>query len=146
MAVHVINEARRCLQCKKPLCRLKGCPAQTNIPEMIRLFLEGNINDAGAMLFANNPMSVVCSLVCDHEAQCEGHCIQGRKGAPVQISSIEHYISDTYLDKVIMEHEPAKGQHVAIIGSGPAGITVAVKLAQRGYDITMFEKWISWAA
>lgn len=140
MAVHVINEARRCLQCKKPLCRLKGCPAQTNIPEMIRLFLEGNINDAGAMLFANNPMSVVCSLVCDHEAQCEGHCIQGRKGAPVQISSIEHYISDTYLDKVIMEHEPAKGQHVAIIGSGPAGITVAVKLAQRGYDITMFEK------
>ena len=140
MAVHVINEARRCLQCKKPLCRIKGCPAQTNIPEMIRLFLEGDINDAGAMLFANNPMSVVCSLVCDHEAQCEGNCIQGRKGAPVQISSIEHYISDTYLDKVIMEHEPPKGQSVAIIGSGPAGITVAVKLAQRGYDVTMFEK------
>ncbi|MCH3959153.1 MAG: NAD(P)-dependent oxidoreductase [Selenomonas sp.] len=140
MAVHVINEARRCLQCKKPLCRIKGCPAQTNIPEMIRLFLEGDINDAGAMLFANNPMSVVCSLVCDHEAQCEGNCIQGRKGAPVQISSIEHYISDTYLDKVIMEHEPPKGQNVAIIGSGPAGITVAVKLAQRGYEVTMFEK------
>ena len=140
MAVHVINESKRCLQCKKPLCRIKGCPAQTNIPEMIRLFLEGNINDAGAMLFANNPMSVVCSLVCDHEAQCEGNCIQGRKGAPVQISSIEHYISDTYLDKVIMQHEPSKGQNVAIIGSGPAGITVAVKLAQRGYNVTMFEK------
>lgn len=140
MAVHVINESKRCLQCKKPLCRIKGCPAQTNIPEMIRLFLEGNINDAGAMLFANNPMSVVCSLVCDHEAQCEGNCIQGRKGSPVQISSIEHYISDTYLDKVIMEHEPSKGQNVAIIGSGPAGITVAVKLAQRGYNVTMFEK------
>ena len=139
MAVHVINEARRCLQCKKPLCRLKGCPAQTNIPEMIRLFLEGNINDAGAMLFANNPMSVVCSLVCDHEAQCEGHCIQGRKGAPVQISSIEHYISDTYLDKVIMEHEPAKGQHVAIIGSGPAGLTVAGDLARQGFNVVIFE-------
>lgn len=139
MAVHVINEARRCLQCKKPLCRLKGCPAQTNIPEMIRLFLAGKSREAGAMLFANNPMSVVCSLVCDHEAQCEGHCIQGRKGSPVQISSIEHYISDAYLDWAVLEREPAKHQQIAVIGSGPAGITVAVRLAQRGYDITIFE-------
>lgn len=140
MAIHVINEARRCLQCKKPLCRLKGCPAQTNIPEMIRLFLDGKINEAGEMLFINNPMSIVCSLVCDHEKQCEGNCIQGRKGAPVQISSIEHYISDIYLDKVIMEHEPPKGQNVAVIGAGPAGITVSVKLAQLGYDVTIFER------
>ena len=140
MAVHVINEARRCLQCKKPLCRLKGCPAQTNIPEMIRLFLAGKSREAGAMLFANNPMSVVCSLVCDHEAQCEGHCIQGRKGSPVQISSIEHYISDAYLDWAVLEREPAKHQQIAVIGSGPAGITVAVRLAQRDYDITIFER------
>ena len=140
MAVHVINEARRCLQCKKPLCRLQGCPAQTNIPEMIRLFLAGKPREAGAMLFQNNPMSVVCSLVCDHEAQCEGHCIQGRKGSPVQISSIEHYISDAYLDWAVLEREPAKHQQIAVIGSGPAGITVAVRLAQRGYDITIFER------
>ena len=140
MAVHVINEARRCLQCKKPLCRLTGCPAQTNIPEMIRLFLAGKSREAGAMLFENNPMSVVCSLVCDHEAQCEGHCIQGRKGSPVQISSIEHYISDAYLDWAVLEREPAKRQQVAIIGSGPAGITVAVRLAQQGYGITIFER------
>ncbi|MBP7249953.1 MAG: NAD(P)-binding protein, partial [Selenomonas sp.] len=140
MAVHVINEARRCLQCKKPLCRLAGCPAQTNIPEMIRLFLAGKSREAGAMLFANNPMSIVCSLVCDHEAQCEGHCIQGRKGSPVQISSIEHYISDAYLDWAVLEREPAKHQQVAVIGSGPAGITVAVRLAQQGYDITIFER------
>lgn len=140
MAVHVINEARRCLQCKKPLCRLAGCPAQTNILEMIRLFLAGKSREAGAMLFANNPMSVVCSLVCDHEAQCEGHCIQGRKGSPVQISSIEHYISDAYLDWAVLEREPAKHQQVAVIGSGPAGITVAVRLAQQGYDITIFER------
>ena len=140
MAVHVINEARRCLQCKKPLCRLEGCPAQTNIPEMIRLFLAGRSNEAGAMLFANNPMSIVCSLVCDHEAQCEGHCIQGRKGSPVQISSIEHYISDAYLDRAVLERAPEKHQNVAIIGSGPAGITVAVRLAQLGYNITMYER------
>lgn len=122
------------------MCRLKGCPVQTNIPEMIRLFLDGKINDAGTMLFANNPMSVICSLVCDHEKQCEGHCIQGRKGAPVQISSIEQYISDTYLDKVVMTHEPPKHQSVAVIGSGPAGMTVAVKLAQKGYNVTIFER------
>lgn len=140
MAVHVINEARRCLQCKKPMCQMHGCPVETNIPEMIRLFLKGDINKAGAMLFENNPLSVVCSLVCDHEAQCEGNCIQGRRGAPVQISSIEHYISETYLDKAVLKREPSKGQNVAIIGSGPAGITVAVKLAQLGYDVTMFER------
>lgn len=140
MAVHVINEARRCLQCKKPLCRLQGCPAQTNIPEMIRLFLAGKPREAGAMLFQNNPMSVVCSLVCDHEAQCEGHCIQGRKGSPVQISTIEHYISDAYLDWAVLERDRKKHQNVVIIGSGPAGITVAVRLAQLGYDITIFER------
>ena len=78
MAVHVINEARRCLQCKKPLCQLKGCPIKTNVPEMIRLFLDGKTEEAGKMLFDNNPLSVVCSLVCDHEHQCEGNCIQGK--------------------------------------------------------------------
>ena len=140
MAVHVLNEARRCLQCKKPLCRLKGCPVETNIPEMIRLFLAGQSTEAGKMLFDNNPLSVVCSLVCDHENQCEGNCIQGRRGAAINIPSIENYISDAYLDKVAIEREPDKGQKVAIIGAGPAGITIAIKLAERGYDITIFER------
>ncbi|EKU71439.1 FAD-dependent oxidoreductase [Selenomonas sp. F0473] len=140
MAVHVINEARRCLQCKKPLCRIKGCPVQTNVPEMIRLFLDGKINEAGAMLYDNNPMSVFCSLVCDHDAQCEGNCIQGRRGAPVQISSIEHYISDTFLDKLVLTRKSYNGHNVAVIGAGPAGIVVAVKLAQEGYGVTIFER------
>ena len=140
MAIHVIKESRRCLQCKKPMCRLHGCPVETNIPEMIQLFLKGELQQAGAMLFENNPLSVFCSLVCNHEEQCEGNCIQGRKGAPIQVSSIEHYISDTYLDNAVMTHAPLNGQHVAVIGSGPAGLTVAVKLAQLGYDVTIFEK------
>ena len=140
MAVHVLNEARRCLQCRKPLCRLKGCPVETNIPEMIRLFLAGESEAAGKMLFDNNPLSVVCSLVCDHENQCEGNCIQGRRGAAINIPSIENYISDAYLDKVTLNREPSKGQKVAIIGAGPAGITIAIKLAERGYDITIFER------
>ena len=142
MAAHVINEARRCLQCKKPLCRIKGCPIQTNIPEMIRLFLAGQTEEAGRMLFENNPLSVVCSLVCDHENQCEGNCIQGKRkdGSAVQIPSIENYISDFYFDKIKLDRQPDTGQRVAIIGSGPAGITIAIKLAALGYRITIFER------
>ena len=120
MAIHVIHEARHCLQCKKPLCSLQGCPVHTPIPEMIRLFLEGKSAEAGKLLFENNPLSIVCSLVCDHEKQCEGNCIQGRKGMHIQISSIENYISDAYLDKMVLDREPAKGQKAAIIGTGRA--------------------------
>ncbi len=142
MAMHVIEEARRCLQCKKPLCRLKGCPIQTNIPEMIRLFLEGKTQEAGQMLFENNPLSIVCSLVCDHEKQCEGNCIQGKRkeGSAVQIPNIEQYISDSYFDRATIEKLPDTGQRVAIIGAGPAGITIAIKLAAKGHRITIFER------
>ena len=139
MAFHVVNEARRCLNCRNPQCR-KGCPVNTSIPEMIQLFLNGQIDQAGKMLFENNPLSIVCSLVCDHEKQCEGHCILGRKGAPVQVSSIENYISEHYLDK--LRPSPAlerKNTQAAIIGAGPAGITIAVELARRGYGVTLFD-------
>lgn len=81
MALHVVNEARRCLNCKVPQCR-KGCPINTPIPDMIQLFLQNQLEAAGEMLFLNNPLSIVCSLVCDHEKQCEGHCVLGRKGMP----------------------------------------------------------------
>ncbi|MBR5910164.1 MAG: FAD-dependent oxidoreductase, partial [Schwartzia sp.] len=141
MAIHVIREARRCQQCDEPTCRENGCPLKTNIPEMIKLFLEGNLNEAGALLFDNNPMSVFCSLVCDHEGQCEGNCVLGKEtGSSVQISSIEHYVSDAYLDRLVVTREPDKGQKVAVIGSGPAGLTVAVCLARQGYNVTVFER------
>lgn len=138
MAIHVVNEARRCLQCKAPRCRT-GCPINTPIPDMIRLFRENRLEEAGELLFRNNPLSVICSLVCDHEKQCEGHCVLGIKGSAVHISSIENYISDSYLDRMELSPAPKKGQRAAIIGSGPAGITIAVLLAQRGYDVTLFE-------
>lgn len=138
MAVHVVDEARRCLHCKAPQCR-KGCPINTDIPEMIELFRSRRKEDAGAMLFRNNPLSVVCSLVCNHEAQCEGHCVLGKKGAPIQISSIENYISDAYLDHLSLEKSEPNGKRVAIIGSGPAGITISILLTQRGYSVTLFE-------
>lgn len=138
MAVHVIDEANRCLQCKKPMCQ-QGCPIHTPIPTMIKALKEGGLREAGAMLFANNPMSLVCSLVCNHERQCEGHCVLGRKGQPVHISSVENYISDTCLERIQIDCAPKNGKKVAVIGAGPAGITIAIMLTQRGYSVTIFD-------
>ena len=95
--------------------------------------------EAGKELFENNPMSVICSIVCNHEQQCAGNCVLGRKGTPVHFSSIENYISDTYLDRMEIPKVQKKGKKVAVIGAGPAGITAAVILAKAGYDVTIFE-------
>lgn len=138
MAQLVVEEAKRCLQCKRPLCK-EGCPVNTPVNEVIKLLLEGNIIDAGEKLFKNNPLSVVCSLVCPHEKQCQGHCVLGRKGNPVKVGSIESYISDYYLNFINSEAKIDSNRKVAIIGSGPAGITIAIILASKGYDITIFE-------
>ncbi|MCI9178485.1 MAG: NAD(P)-dependent oxidoreductase, partial [Lachnospiraceae bacterium] len=138
MALHVMDEANRCLQCKVPQCQ-KGCPIHTNIPEAIRLLKENKLDDAGRMLFENNPLTTVCSLVCNHEKQCEGHCVLGKKGAPVHFSTIENYISTTYANKMTQGPAPSNGMRVAIIGSGPAGITIAIILARYGYKVTIFE-------
>lgn len=138
MPIHVLEEANRCLQCKNPQCR-KGCPINTNIPEMIRLFKENELETAAAMLFANNPLSVVCSLVCNHGKQCEGHCVRGIKGSPVHISSIENYISDSCFERIKVKMAEPNGMKAAVIGAGPAGITIAILLASKGYKITVFE-------
>ncbi|WP_419174644.1 NAD(P)-dependent oxidoreductase [Desulfosediminicola sp.] len=139
MKTNIIKEAHRCLQCKKPLCR-KGCPNGTRINEMISLFLKGDLEKAGRMLFENNPLSVVCSKICPHENFCEGHCILGKKSAPINISGIEHFISTYYLDHLEAEScNVLTKEKVAIIGSGPAGITVAFILATNCYDVTIFE-------
>jgi glutamate synthase (NADPH/NADH) small chain len=105
---------------------------------MNQKFLNGNILEAGEQLFQNNPLSVLCSLVCPHEKQCEGHCILQKKGVPIHFSTIEYYISSYYLNTVKFEPKISKDK-IAIIGSGPAGITIAIILASRGYDITLFE-------
>ncbi len=139
MPVHVLNEANRCLQCKKPLCRMQGCPIQTDIPEVIRLFKENRMMEAAEILFENNPLSVVCSLVCNHEGQCEGHCIRGKKGEPVHFSSIENYISDSCFERLDLSCAPSNGMKVGVVGAGPAGITIAIILARRGYKVTVFE-------
>ena len=138
MALHVMDEANRCLQCKVPQCQ-KGCPISTNIPVVIRLLKENKLNEAGKMLFENNPLTTVCSLVCNHEKQCEGHCVMGKKGAPVHFSTIENYISTTFASPMTAGPAPSNGMKVAIIGSGPAGLTIAIILQRYGYNVTIFE-------
>ena len=138
MALHIVTEANRCLNCKNPGCQ-KACPVHTPIPQIIQLFKEDRLMEAGELLFANNPMSLVCSIVCNHEKQCAGGCIRGRKDTPVHFSSIETYISDMYLDRMELKPVPPKGVNAAVIGCGPAGITAAVELARNGYSVTVFE-------
>ena len=119
---------------------MKGCPVHTPIPQVIDLFKQRRLEEAGELLFENNPMSAVCSMVCNHSGQCEGACIQGRKGSPIHFSSIENYISTAYLDRAEFQPQPPCGKTVAVVGSGPAGITAAIKLAQRGCAVTVFEQ------
>ena len=138
MNKHVIDDAKRCLQCRNPRCQ-QGCPVHTPVRECIHLLLDSCVEDAGRMLFENNPLSLVCSYVCPQENQCEGHCVLGAKGSPVHISAIEQYISDYYLSLYQPTASTRENGRVAIIGSGPAGITIATLLSRRNYDVTIFE-------
>lgn len=140
MAVHIVEEAQRCFNCAKPGCQLKGCPIGTPIPKVISLFKEKKIQEAGRLLFENNPMSAICAIVCNHSQQCEGNCIRVRKDTPVHFSSIEAYVSQAYLERLQPTPPLQNGKHVAVIGSGPAGITAALQLAQRGCHVTIFEQ------
>ena len=139
MPLHILNEANRCLNCKVPMCQ-KGCPVHTPIPQIIQLFKQNKLMEAGEILFNNNPLSAICSEVCDHAKQCAGHCVLGKKGSPVHFSSIENYISEMYLDRMqITKPEIKHDKKVAVIGAGPAGMTVAFILASKGYPVTIFE-------
>jgi glutamate synthase (NADPH/NADH) small chain len=136
---NILNEANKCLICKNPRCQ-KNCPIDTPIPEIITLYKEGKIEEAGKILFENNPLSALCAIVCPHEDQCRGNCIKGIKGEPVRFHDIEKDISTSYLENVIFKKTKSNGIKVAVVGSGPAGMTVAFELALKGYDVTIFEK------
>lgn len=136
--INVWEENERCLQCKNPFCE-KGCPVGTPIKETVKLLRENKIKEAGKLLFENNPLSVVTSLICPHENFCVGHCVMSHKGSPVQTCAIEHYTSEYFLNTVDFEAEINPEKKLAIIGSGPAGLTMALLMARKGYDITIFE-------
>lgn len=132
------QEAERCLKCKVPQCS-KACPVHTPVPQAMQLFLDGDLREAGALLFANNPFSAVCSVVCPHEKNCYGHCVLTKKGTPVQFYRVEEYTSQFYLETVEPQPARASGKRVAVVGAGPAGITASLLLAGRGYGITLFD-------
>jgi len=136
--INLKEESERCLLCKAPRCQ-PACPVNTEIPRIIKLYMDGRYLEAGEILFENNPMSAVCSLICPFEDQCMGSCIRGIKGEPIDFPKIENYISTKYLEKVEFLKGKNKNKKVAIVGSGPAGLTLAFILAKKGYGITIFE-------
>lgn len=134
----LIFESEKCYLCKKPKCQAH-CPIATSVPEVIQLFKANKIEEAGKILFENNPLSAICAIVCPHETQCVGNCIKGIKGEPVEFCKIEEYISNYYLDHVQFEKPKETRERIAIIGGGPAGITLALILGAKGYKVTIFE-------
>ena len=134
--------AEECLNCKNPLCRIKGCPISTNIPGFIKEVKDENIEEAYRILQENNILSSICSEICPVEQQCMGSCIKGIKGTPVQVNILEQYVN-TYAEKQNLELKIEKknnNKKVAVIGSGPAGISCAYELVKKGYKVTIFEK------
>ena len=134
----IINEAQRCLKCKKPMCK-EGCPVKTEIPTIMQMFLDGKMDEAGEILFENNPLSALCSLICPHEKNCMGHCVLNRKGTPIKFYEVEQYVSGFYLDKARLSKPEPNGFKLAIIGAGPAGLTLAIIMAKKGYDVTIID-------
>jgi glutamate synthase (NADPH/NADH) small chain len=140
-ARQAIKEAQRCLQCKKPRC-VEGCPVEINIPRFISAIREDNFLAGLKTIREYNLLPAICGRVCPQEKQCQGACVLGRKSDPVAIGALERFAAD--YEAAIGETEPPErarpnGHRVAVIGSGPSGLTVAADLARRGYDVTIFE-------
>ena len=135
-----MEEAQRCLGCKKPKC-VEGCPVSINIPGFIEQIKEGNIEEAYKVIGLSSALPAICGRVCPQESQCEGQCIRGKKGEAVSIGKLERFVADYALEHDIkpVGAEVKNGHKVAVIGSGPSGLTCAGDLAKAGYDVTVFE-------
>lgn len=135
-----IEEAKRCLHCKKPMCVGK-CPVSVNIPEFIEHIKKGEFEKAAKAVAKDSALPAVCGRVCPQETQCEGKCVLGIKGEPVAIGKLERFVADWSRKNNVdlSKTEEKKNKKVAVIGSGPAGLTCAGDLAKKGYDVTIFE-------
>lgn len=135
-----MEEAQRCLGCKKPKC-VEGCPVSINIPGFIEEIKEGKIEEAYKVIGLSSALPAICGRVCPQESQCEGKCIRGVKGEAVSIGKLERFVADYALEHDIkpVGAEVKNGHKVAVIGSGPSGLTCAGDLAKMGYDVTIFE-------
>lgn len=133
-------ESTRCINCKNARC-IQGCPVSINIPAFIAQVKEGNMKEAYRIISESSALPAVCGRVCPQESQCEGVCIRGVKGEPVSIGKLERFVADWARENGIRPTPAAekKGKKVAVIGSGPAGLTCAGDLAKAGYDVTIYE-------
>ncbi len=134
------EEASRCLGCKKAKC-VEGCPVNIDIPAFIHQVKEGNIEEAYQIISQSSALPAICGRVCPQESQCEGKCIRGIKGDPISIGKLERFVADWARENGIKPQAPTQknGKKVAVIGSGPSGLTCAGDLAKLGYDVTIFE-------
>ena len=135
-----IEEANRCLGCKNPKC-VEGCPVNVRIPEFIKKVQEGDFKAAYEIITSTNALPALSGRVCPQESQCECKCVRGIKGEPVAIGRLERFVADWYRENInaMPEKTPSNGKKVAVVGSGPAGMTAASDLAKKGYEVTMFE-------
>ena len=135
-----MEEALRCIGCKNAAC-VKGCPVSIDIPGFIGQIKEGNIEEAYKIINESSSLPAVCGRVCPQESQCEGKCIRGLKGDPISIGKLERFVADWAFENDVHPEPPKEknGKKVAVIGSGPAGVTCAGDLAKLGYDVTVFE-------
>lgn len=135
-----VEEAQRCLSCKTKPC-MEGCPVNVQIPDFISLIAEGKFEEACLKIKETNSLPAICGRVCPQESQCEKHCVRGKKGEPVAIGRLERFAADWYMANRELPAEKIKknGKKVAVIGSGPAGLTCAGDLAKKGYSVTIFE-------
>ena len=136
-----VAEAKRCLNCPNPLCRT-GCPVSVRIPEFIAKVVEEDFDAAYDILTSTNSLPAVCGRVCPQEKQCESKCVRGKKGESVAIGRLERFVADYHnakKEKAPVEVPASNGHKVAVIGSGPSGLTCAGDLRKMGYDVTIFE-------
>lgn len=136
-----VAEAKRCLNCKEPACRT-GCPVSVRIPEFIAKVAEGDFDAAYEIIKSTNALPAVCGRVCPQEKQCEAKCVRGKKGESVAIGRLERFVADRHNakpEKEVVTAPASNGHKVAVIGSGPSGLTCAGDLRKMGYDVTVFE-------
>ena len=135
-----MEEASRCINCKNAQC-MKGCPVSINIPAFVKAVKEGKITEAADIIAESSALPAICGRVCPQETQCEGKCIRGIKGDPISIGKLERFVADYSREHGYVPKKPetTNGKKVAIIGSGPAGLTCAGDLAKLGYEVTIFE-------
>ena len=139
-AEEAIIEAQRCLKCKNPQC-VKACPVNIEIPQFVNCVAEGRFEDAARVINRSSALPSVCGRVCPQESQCEGSCVMGKKFEPIAIGKLERFVGDWSRDNGVEFEKPSakNGHKVAVVGSGPAGITCAQDLLMMGYDVTVFE-------